>query len=82
MPRIGQISLVSNTSAYCRVDWDKTKEHRGSCSFSVYIPTFPEKVGRLGSRKLSPRHAKLQRPLCSMLRLEHRTVKRRHIQWP
>lgn len=41
MPRIGQITLVSDTSAYCKVYWGKTKEHRSSCSFSVYIPTFP-----------------------------------------
>jgi hypothetical protein len=41
MPRIGQITLVSDTSAYCKVYWDTTKEHRGSCAFSVYIPTFP-----------------------------------------
>jgi hypothetical protein len=41
MPRIGQITLVSDTSAYCKVYWGKTKDDRGSCSFSVYIPTFP-----------------------------------------
>ncbi len=41
MPTIGQITLVSDTTAYCKVHWGKTNKARGSCSFAVYIPTFP-----------------------------------------
>lgn len=38
MPRIGQITLVSDTVGYCKVSWGRT-DAKGSCSFAVYIPT-------------------------------------------
>jgi hypothetical protein len=39
MLTIGQISLVSETRAYCKVHWTRPGKMQGTCSFSVYIET-------------------------------------------
>jgi hypothetical protein len=41
MPRVGQITLISDTTAYCKVSWSNAKTDRGTCSFGVYIPSYP-----------------------------------------
>jgi len=40
MPSVGQITLITEDTAYCRVIWGKPKSAQGTCTFSVQIPTF------------------------------------------
>jgi hypothetical protein len=40
MPTVGQITLISDTTAYCKVSWSTATDGQGTCSFSVYIPSF------------------------------------------